>query len=187
MDQMDDHENRDRRQNICIRGLPEVKRAPDLLLTVIGLFCQILGVSKPDTNEIDRVHSALFYVPQNADRPRDVICKLHRYSVKEAITKAVRNRSTVEFDGTQISLFTDLTYRTLMQRQTVRPLLEALRAIDVKYRWGFPFCIMAAQNGKTAVLRTKDDLQHFFRNTGLALRGFSRLESEQPQTSYTTS
>lgn len=48
-----------------------------------------------------------------------------------------------------------------MQLRMVRPLLEAMRLAEIRYRWGFPFCLSASQNGKTAVLRTKDDLKIF--------------------------
>lgn len=56
LDQLDDYENRNRRQNICICGLREATRAPDLLHTVQGLFCQLLGNAAPADIEIDGVH-----------------------------------------------------------------------------------------------------------------------------------
>lgn len=74
--------------------------------------------------------------------------------MKETIMKAVLNKTTVEFEGAQISLFPDLSHRTLMQRRAVRPLLKALCAVDVKYCWGFPFSLTDTRNGKTADLRT---------------------------------
>lgn len=41
-DQLDDYENRDRCQNIRIRGLPETNRTHDLLSTVYEFFLQIM-------------------------------------------------------------------------------------------------------------------------------------------------
>lgn len=43
MDQLDDFENRERRQNICIHSLPEAYHTSNLIVTVQGLFQQILG------------------------------------------------------------------------------------------------------------------------------------------------
>lgn len=114
LDQIDNHENRDWRQNIHINGLPEATHALYLLPTGQGFFRQILRDSAPDTTEVDNVHQALLPVPQDTGRPRDVICKLHRYSVKEAIMKATRGKSFIDFDGLQLSLFPDLSRRTLM-------------------------------------------------------------------------
>lgn len=108
LDQMDDQENRDRRQNIRIQGLAEVKGAMDLFQTVTGLFRQILGPQAPDVIKIDRVHRSLSYVHQNTDRPRDIVCKLHKFTMKEAIMKAARNNPRIEHEDCQIPLFPDL-------------------------------------------------------------------------------
>lgn len=81
-DQLDDFENRDRRQNIRIWNLPEKYKSDDLLVTVQKLFLKIMGPKVPEQVEIDRVHRITSFTNQNKDRPRDVICKLHKYSVK---------------------------------------------------------------------------------------------------------
>lgn len=41
--QLDDYENRNRRSNIRIRGLPKTVRADDLMHTLQGVFRSILG------------------------------------------------------------------------------------------------------------------------------------------------
>lgn len=136
-------------RTFAYRGCPKQNGHP--------IYFQLLGASTPYTIEIDRAWCTLSYVPQNADRPRDVICKLHRYSTKEAIMKAACDRPKIKFDGALISLFSDLKYCTLMQRWTVQPLLEAMRAIDVKYHCGFPFCIIAARGGGRGLPAPKMD------------------------------
>lgn len=171
-DQLDDYENRDRRQNIRIKGLPETILSPDLLPTVQRLFRQIMGDSSPENIEVDRVHRIPSYATPNSERPRDIICKLHKYTVKESIMKITRSKSEIIFDGAYISLYPDLSRRTLMQRRTVKLLLEALRAVETNYRWGFPFSLTASRNGKTATLRTKDDLQLFVETLDLLLTEF---------------
>lgn len=137
LDRLDDYENRNWRQNICIRRPPETIETSDLLQSAQSLFRQILGDLVLEKIKIDRVHHTLMSSPLNTERPRDIICKLHKYAMKEAIMKAARSKSKIDFEGGQISLFMDLSRRTLMQRRAVRPLL------NVNYRWGFPFCIMA--------------------------------------------
>lgn len=71
-DQLDDIENRDRRQNIRIR----------------------------EPVEIDRVHRINPLVKQNKERPRDVICKIHKYSVKEIIMRTIRDTRFIKFEET---------------------------------------------------------------------------------------
>lgn len=74
-DQLDDYENRDCRQNIPIKGLPETIRSPELLPTVQRLFRQIMGDSSPENIEVDRVHRVPPNVTPNSEKPRDTICK----------------------------------------------------------------------------------------------------------------
>lgn len=98
-----------------------------------------MGKSAPESVEVDRVHRVTSYAYQNKDRPKDLICKVHKCSVKEAFMKIAWDTPTIEYEGAQIFLFHDISSLTLMQHLTVRPLLEALRSVDVRYRWGVPF------------------------------------------------
>ncbi|XP_073462226.1 uncharacterized protein [Aquarana catesbeiana] len=170
-EQLDEYENRDRRQNIRIKGLKESITAKELAPTAQKIFGQILGAQAPNVIEIDRVHR----VPlQNTktDTPRDVICKIHKYTVKENIMKTARNTPIITFEGSNIALYPDISKRTLFKRGSVRPLLEILRKAEIKYRWGFPFSLTASRGGKTATLRTKDDLKSFTEKLDLPMVDF---------------
>lgn len=114
-DQLDDYENRGKRQNIRIKGLPESVQSPELIPTVQKLFCQILGDSAPETIEIDRAHRT---PPQNAQKvatPRDVVCKVHRYAVKASIMRMARSKPEIVFDGINLALYLDISRQTLFQ------------------------------------------------------------------------
>lgn len=83
-----------------------------------------------------------------------------------------RTKPTILFEGLNIALYPDISRRTLYQRRAVRPLLEALRAVETKYCWGYPFSLTASRNGKTATLRTKDDLESFVQKLDLPMVDF---------------
>lgn len=136
---MDDFENRSHRENIRIRGLPEAMGPRDIVPTLQVIFKQILGREAPDHIEIDWAHGALRLPYADLDKPRDIICKLHKYALKEWITSHVRGVHHVEFDRAKLSLFPYLSRRTPMQRRALKPLLEALQDAKLIYRWGFPF------------------------------------------------
>ena len=59
LSQLDDYENRSRRSNIRIRGLPGATGARDIIPTLQGIFKELLGLSPTETVEIDRAHRAL--------------------------------------------------------------------------------------------------------------------------------
>lgn len=181
-DQLDDYENRDRRQNIRIKGLSETIQTTDLTSVAQKVFCQIMGTSIPESIEIDRIHRVPTYSTQNREKARDVICRLHKYTIKETIMRMARSSPEILFDGMTLSLYPDLTRRTLFQRRAVRPLLEALRLKELNYRWGFPFSLTASRNGRTATLRTKDDLQSFVETLDLPAVDFTDWRTQKKGT-----
>lgn len=92
---MDDFEKRSCRVNIHIRGLPEATGPR----TLQGIFKQLLGREAPDHIEIDQARRALSPPPEDPDKLRDIICKLHKYALKERIMFHVRGVHHVEFNG----------------------------------------------------------------------------------------
>lgn len=57
--QLDDQENRSRRNNIRLRGIPESVHPQDLINSLTKLFNSILGKDPDDKIEFDRAHRAL--------------------------------------------------------------------------------------------------------------------------------
>lgn len=110
-------------QNIHIWGLHEAMHDPDLIPMLKGIFQQILEDEAPDCVEIDRAHRGLMALPQATDTSRDVICKIHKYAVKEDIMKAMQGKFHVDFDGAQLLFFPDLF------RRIHRSLLPALQVL----------------------------------------------------------
>ena len=94
----------------------------------------------------------------------------------------MRNRPFFDFDGARLFFYQDLSRRTLMQRRALGPLLESLRSANATYRWGFPFVLQASRDGKSAILRNKDNLPRFLSQLQLAPVDFPdwRLNSGIP-------
>lgn len=155
--QLDDMENRSRRANIRIRGLPEATVPKDLIPMLQGVFRHILNLPA-------QPHRSLLDDPES---PRDIICKLHKYTLKERIMQKMGKRPVFDFDGAHLSVYQNLFRCTLMQRRALCPLLPVIQAAGLTYRWGFPFILQVSKNGRWAVLRTKDDLPHFLHNLEL--------------------
>lgn len=106
--QLDAYENHNHRSNLCIRGFPEATAAKVIIPTLQGIF-----------NE--------------NSYPRDIICKLHKYTVKEQIIKhKCTNAPFFYFDCAHLFFFIR-TCNTGMQRKAIHPLLEALRETGIKY------------------------------------------------------
>lgn len=161
--QLDDQENRSRRNNVRLRGVPESIRPQDLAASLTKLFNSILGRSPEDKVELDRAHRALRPQSPDSARPRDVICRIHLYSLKEEIMRKARTSGDLTINGSKIDLFPDLSRRTLRLRASLRPLLNALQTRNIVYRWGFPFALHVRHQDTILTFRSPADLPAFLK------------------------
>lgn len=60
-----------------------------------------------------------------------------------------------------VQIFQDLSGITLQHRRGLKPLLDTLRAKGIRYKWKFPFCLSATDQGHTALLKVPEDLPLF--------------------------
>lgn len=85
--QTDDAKNRNSRNKLRIRSLPEATGTADLATSVTAIFNTLLDRPASEPVIFDRVHRALGPRGSDPGRPRDVICRLHYYMVKESILR----------------------------------------------------------------------------------------------------
>lgn len=83
--QLDDFENRSRRANIRIRGMPEATTPRDIIPSMVRVFREILGLPDTAPVEINWAHRALKLPSQDPESPWDIIFKLHKYTAKDRI------------------------------------------------------------------------------------------------------
>lgn len=120
---LEDLEDRSRRNNLRLRGIPEATGVEDLSATVTAIFQEVMGPSPPSV-ELDRVHRILGPKSPDPARPRDVLCRIHHYNQKELILRRAWEHGAVEFDGATIKILPDLSRATLLRRAMLRPLLD---------------------------------------------------------------
>lgn len=96
---MEDLDKQGRRHNLRLRSLPKTVEIDQLIPTVMGLYNNLLGM--PSTTEIDmeHIHRALRPKGRHSDPPRDVLCCLTDYRLKEEILRKARNRTQLSHGG----------------------------------------------------------------------------------------
>lgn len=157
---LEDLDNRGRRNNIRVRGVPEAETTEDIPLILEAIFNQLLGLPLTTGIRMDRAHRALR--PKRASGPpRDIICRIHDFALKERIMSATRNQRDIQYAGAAVQLYPDLAWMTLQRRRQLQPLLAVLRTHAIPYRWGFPFSLTATRDGKSTTLRSPADLPAF--------------------------
>uniref|UniRef100_A0A8C5Q9M4 Uncharacterized protein n=1 Tax=Leptobrachium leishanense TaxID=445787 RepID=A0A8C5Q9M4_9ANUR len=133
-------DNRSRRHNLRIRGVPEQETTLHRYLS--GLFNAIVGSKTVSPEDLARVHRALR--PQldspNAP-PRDIVCYFTYFALKDHIYVKARSKSFWTHGGSDIQIFNDLSPSTLQARRLLCPITQAFHAAGIAYRWGFPLSL----------------------------------------------
>lgn len=130
---LEDIEDRSRRNNLWLRGIPKSVGAEDLGEAVVGIFRVVF--EEPEAIVLlDRAHRTLGPRSDDPNRPRDVVCQLHRYTQKENILHRTWDREAIEVGGSQVKILPVLSRATLKRRAFLRPLLDMLHQKDLTYR-----------------------------------------------------
>ncbi|CAH2219308.1 Hypothetical predicted protein [Pelobates cultripes] len=110
---IEDLDNRGRRQNLQIRGLQEGEDTPAQLKDTLN---DLLSRPRETPIEFVRAHRALRLRGPPEAPPRDVICCLELYALKEEILHEARNRGEITHEGQHVKLYPDLCPTTLGYR-----------------------------------------------------------------------
>lgn len=96
---LEDFENRARRSNLRIHGIPEV--VVDLQSTITALFQELQPSIPIDRLELDRIHGGL--MPCKAEGPpRDIIAKRHFFSHQRATFGCSTRKRLPHFSGSPL-------------------------------------------------------------------------------------
>lgn len=144
-----------------VRGLPETVDTDHLPQVISDIFNGILEKPLRSLIPMERIHRALRPRGRESDPPRDVICYINYFAVKEAILKKAREKIRLNFEDHQIQIYQDLSVITLKNRRDLRPLLEVLKTKGICYRWKFPFRLSPSHQGRLALLRVPKELNAF--------------------------
>lgn len=103
--QIEDLENRSRRHNLRVRGLPESVDYEWLSPVILGIFNDLLGRPPLTVIKMECIHRALRPKGKSTDPPRDVICHIDDFHIKEKILRNAKLRPNLTFDSFRILIF----------------------------------------------------------------------------------
>uniref|UniRef100_A0A8C5QFH2 Uncharacterized protein n=1 Tax=Leptobrachium leishanense TaxID=445787 RepID=A0A8C5QFH2_9ANUR len=142
-----DLEDRSRRHNLKVRGIPDSISAHDLPDYVTELFQHLLPEATSDSLLFDRIHRLPKPPSAPAKAPKDVLLRLHYYKPREDILRALRHPGALSPTYDHIAIFPDLSRTTLQHRRNFKQVTTMLRDRSIAYRWGFPTKLLISRNG----------------------------------------
>lgn len=168
-----DLEDRSRRNNLKLRGVPETVLNTHLNQYACDLIKAVLPSIPASEVVIDRIHRLPKPSYLSDDIPRDVIMRVHFYHVKDQLMTSFRKNNQIPERFSRLQVYADLSQYTLQKRKSLLPITKALRNHEIVYRWGFPTKLTVTYNNTTTVITSLDE--------GLALlRSWDILPTQEP-------
>lgn len=152
---LEDAENRSRRSNLRLCGIPEA--IDDVQSFTTALFQELSPSIPIERLEFDRMHRAL--TRRQADGPpRDIIIKMHFFRTKEQLLSAARNKDSLLFQGHAFQLFSDLAPLTIAKRCAMKPQLKILLQHQLKYTWQVHLALQFSYQGQQHTCTSPESL-----------------------------
>lgn len=168
---IDDLENRGRRCNLRILGLPEGTEGSDPVHFFEKWLPDYLKITtKAGRIKLDRAHRSLAPLPGPAQRPRPVIIKFHNFTDKQRVLTAARHVGTdperSADAGPRISFFNDYSAMVIKKRKAFDDVKKRLQKMKIEYALLYPATLRLTINGTMKRFASPDDVTVFIDSLG---------------------
>lgn len=162
-------EDRSRRNNVKLRGVPETIQSAELQNYAKDLIRTILPDISPRDIIVDRIHRIAKPSHLAASVPRDVLMRIHFFHIKEKLMAEARLKSPLPRPYEEIHLFPDLSKYTLQLRRNLNPITKGLFNHKILYKWRYPATLLVTRNGYTHTIGDLRKGMHLLHEWGIIL------------------
>lgn len=183
---LDDLENRSRRNNMRIIGLPESVTNNQLANICAKVIPEQLGLRIPCA--VERAHRIGQYM-ESRTKPRHVIVKYLNYADKTAIMQAFRRTRSLSLDGSKLLLFADYSIEVMKQRKAFSAICTTLHRDQVKFSLGYPATLrIQTKSGEHLTFSSPEEADRYLASADAGMDHTNSAEdsSSSPATSSTS-
>lgn len=162
-DKLDDYENRARRCNLRVIGVPENCEGQSPLTFMSEFLVKILNddsFTKPP--ELDRAHRALMPKPASGERPRPFILCFHRYQEKNRVLQLAIQKRQLMYDGKKIFIFQDLSPRLASKRNAFKKVKSLFYEKGIKFSMRYPATLLVNFEGSRFSFDSAESAEAFY-------------------------
>lgn len=135
----EDAENRNRRNNLRIVGLPEGAEGGDPTSFIEGLLRDLLPEARWSSYfTVERAHRIPPKPGPPGSPPRTFILCLLNFRDRDEVLRASRNVGELKFQNTKLMIFPDYSVETQKLRKSFDQVKSALRSRSIRYSVLFP-------------------------------------------------
>lgn len=128
-----DLEDRGRRSNLRLVGLPEKTEGSNMCAFIEDLLPKILKDTFSSTPVIERAHRVGQLNPNRQTTSRAILMKFLTYQDKEKTLRAARKMKELRYEGQWISLFPDLSAETRQRQWQFDGVKAQLRGMEIRF------------------------------------------------------
>lgn len=155
---MEDAENRSRRNNVRILGLPERAEGSKPELFAEQLIREVLSpVALSPCFIIERAHRIPTRTLPPGAPPRPFIMKILNYRDRDAILAAARQKGEILYGNTKLSFYPDFTADVQKKRRQFSQIRVRLRELGLKYAMLYPTRLRVQDRDKTHFFNTSEE------------------------------
>ncbi|KAJ1092190.1 hypothetical protein NDU88_005302 [Pleurodeles waltl] len=169
-----DMEDRSRRDNIRLHGIPENEEGVDVHSFLRSLLPKLTSLDFDPPIEFQRAHRVGPKRTGNSSRPRPIIACLLRHNQTRQILQAARKHGPFQLDQYDIRITADYSKVTNYRRKAFLALRPRLGQLEIKYGLFDPARMWVTKNRVSKDFYNLEELQLF-------------LDSFQPQSMDSTS
>ncbi|KAJ1115346.1 hypothetical protein NDU88_003570 [Pleurodeles waltl] len=156
-----DMEDRSRRDNIRVLGIPENEEGLDMQAFLTSTLPKMISLVFDPPLEFQRAHRIGPKRSNNSSRPRPIITCLLRHNQTRQILQVARNHSPFRIDQQVIRITTDYSKETNKRRKAFLALRPRLRKLEMKYGLFDPERMWVTKNGVSKDFYNPDKLRLF--------------------------
>lgn len=163
----DDLENRERRKNLILMGLPEQSEQKHLLQFIQQKLSGWLNIFTAQPPEIERIHRLGQRQPRQelgkpANSPRPILIRFLRFRDCEMIFQAAKKKTTPLCEGNaELTFRQDLSAEVRRKRKEFAGVIEYLREKDMFRGFAYPYRLRIFHKGTIELFDNLSDVKAF--------------------------
>ncbi|KAJ1192597.1 hypothetical protein NDU88_001904 [Pleurodeles waltl] len=156
-----DLEDRSRRDNIRLFGIPENEEGPDVQAFLGSILPKLTSLTFHPPLEFQRAHRVGQKHPDGASRTRPIIACLLRHAQTYQLLQAAQNHGPFRIDKYEIRITADYSKDTNERRKAFLTLRPRLRQLEMKFGLFDPARMWVTKNGVSKDFYNPKDLRLF--------------------------
>lgn len=184
----DDMENRLRRNNIRVYGIPEEAEGKEMVPFMVEFFRTTLTLKDDVEIKLERALRAMAPKPKTKASTRSIIVRFLDFSVKQAVLQQAWKQRDITFQGQKVYFDQDYSPDVQRKRKKVREVIKRLREKNIKAQSPYPAQLKVFLDTGVKVFPSLLEAQSFLKELGVAAEIEERdvLERELTQDTWTT-